>query len=138
VAYVLDLAHGAGRGEELTHGAPAANRAGSSEWKADYGCAKRGGKRVALSWVPDWSWGLPLLILTIVAHVSAIVWTAKTLGAYRGSAARKASRFIIFVALAALASTVYLALEAAAWAVLYLWVGALPDWRSAMRIRSAR
>ena len=44
----------------------------------------------------------------------------------------KASRFIIFVALAAIASTVYLALEAAAWAALYLWVGALSASRAAM------
>ena len=96
------------------------------------GCAKRRGKRVALSWMPDWSWGLPLLVLTIVAHVSAIVVTAKMLGKYRGSDPHKASRFIIFVALAALASAVYLTLEAAAWAALYLWVGALSAWRAAM------
>ena len=87
---------------------------------------------MALSWMPDWSWGLPLLVLTIVAHVSAIVVTAKMLGKYRGSDPHKASRFIIFVALAALASAVYLTLEAAAWAALYLWVGALSAWRAAM------
>src|SRR5271157_3803299 len=96
------------------------------------GCAKRRGKRVASSWVPDWSWGLPLSVLTIVAYVSAIVLTAKMLGKYLGSDGREMSRFVIFVALAALASTVYLALEAAAWAGLYLWLGALPDWREAM------
>ena len=90
------------------------------------------GKRVASSWVLDWSWGLPLLVFTIVAHVSAIVVTAKMLGKYRASEPRKASRFIIFVALAALASTLYLALEAAAWAALYVWVGALSTWRAAV------
>ena len=71
---------------------------------------------MASSWVADWSWGLPLLVLTIVAHVSAIVLTAKMLGLTGGSHSRKASRFIVFVALAALACTVYLGLEAAAWA----------------------
>jgi hypothetical protein len=90
------------------------------------------GKPLVLSWVPDWSWGLPLLVLTVVAHVSAIVWTAKMLGRYRRAAANKASHFVIFVALAALASAVYLAIEAAAWAVLYLWLGALPAWAPAM------
>ena len=84
------------------------------------------------SWVPDWSWGLPLLVLTVVAHVSAIFWTAKMLGTYRRTAANKASHFVIFVAFAALASAVYLAIEAAAWAVLYLWLGALPAWALAM------
>jgi hypothetical protein len=46
---------------------------------------------VVLSWMPDWSWGLPLLVLTIVAHVSAIVVTAKMLGKYHGSDQHKAS-----------------------------------------------
>ncbi len=54
------------------------------------------------------------------------------LGLTRSSHSRKASRFVMFVALAALASALYLGLEAAAWARLYLWVGALPDWRDAM------
>jgi hypothetical protein len=54
------------------------------------------------------------------------------LGKYRGSDPPKASRFIVLVALAAIASTVYLALEAAAWAALYLWVGALSASRAAM------
>ena len=87
---------------------------------------------MVLSWMPDWAWGLPLLVLTIVAHVSAIVVTAKMLGKYRGSDPHKASRFIVLVALAAIASTVYLTLEAAAWAALYLWVGALLASRTAM------
>jgi hypothetical protein len=87
---------------------------------------------VVPSWVPDWSWGLPLLVLTVVAHVSAIFWTAKRLGTCRRTAAKKASHFVIFVAFVALASAVYLAIEAAAWAVLYLWLGALPAWAPAM------
>ncbi len=87
---------------------------------------------MASLWVSDWVWGLPLLVLTIVAHVSAIVWTAKLLGLARLSHSGKASHFIVFVALAALALTVYLGLEAAAWAGLYLWLGALPDVREAM------
>jgi hypothetical protein len=82
--------------------------------------------------VPDWSWGLPLLVLTIVAHVSAIFWIASMLGTYRRTVANKASHFVIFVAFAALASAVYLAIEAAAWAALYLWLGALPAWAPAM------
>ena len=87
---------------------------------------------MVLSWMPDWFWGLPLLVLTIVAHVSAIVVTARMLGKYQGADQHKASRFIIFVALAAIASTVYLTLEAAAWAALCLWFGALPASRAAM------
>ena len=58
--------------------------------------------------VPDCSWGLPLLVLTILAHVSAIFWTAKMLGTYRRIAANKAAHLVIFVAFAALASAVSL------------------------------
>jgi hypothetical protein len=89
-------------------------------------CRKAGhdyvGRRrsVWFSWIPDWSWGLPFLVLTVIAHVSAILWTAKMLVTYRRTAANKASHFVIFVAFAALASAVYLAIAAAAWAVLYL------------------
>src|ERR1700722_541678 len=57
-------------------------------------CVARRGKRVVPSWVPDWSWGLPLLVLTVVAHVSAIFWTAKRLGTCRRTAAKKASHFV--------------------------------------------
>jgi hypothetical protein len=85
-----------------------------------------------MSWFPDWSWGLPLLVLTVVAHVSAIVWTAQILGLTGASHSRKASRFVMFVAVAALACAVYLGLEAAAWAGLFLWLGALADWHDAM------
>ncbi len=85
-----------------------------------------------MSWVSDWSWGLPLLVLTVVAHVSAIVWTAKMLGLAGSSHSRKASRFVIFVAVAALSCAVYLGFEAATWAGLYLWLGTLPDWGEAM------
>jgi hypothetical protein len=90
------------------------------------------GKRLASLWVSDWAWGLPLLVLIVVAHVAAIVWTAKLLGFSRGFEARGATRFVVLVGLIALALTAYLALEATAWAVLYLWLGALPDLRSAM------
>src|SRR5271166_5491735 len=90
------------------------------------------GKCVAMSWLSDWAWGLPLLVLTVVAHVSAVAWTAKLFGLTQASHARNASRFVIFVALAALACAVYLGLEAGAWAGLFLWLGALPTWHEAM------
>jgi hypothetical protein len=86
----------------------------------------------ASPWVSDWAWGLPLLILTIVAHVCAIVLTASALAKYRGLSAGEAWRFVVYVALAALASSAFIALEAGMWALLYLSVGALPAWRAAM------
>ena len=88
---------------------PASRRAGAAVVRHAIGKRKLAtialgerGKRVVLSWVPDWSWGLPFLVLTVIAHVSAILWTAKMLVTYRGMAAKKASHFVIFVAFAAL------------------------------------
>lgn len=49
-----------------------------------------------------------------------------------GRKAANEAHLVIFVAIAALASAIYLAIEAAAWALLYLWLGALPAWAPAM------
>ena len=87
------------------------------------------------NWVPDWSWGLPLLILTVVGHVVALLLTAMTFrrfGPVTSAPMTTASPFVIFVALSALASSVYLAADAAVWALLYVWLGALTDWQTAM------
>jgi hypothetical protein len=94
------------------------------------GGSGRGGACVTSSWMPDWAWGLPLLTFTVVVHVCALLITAMML--LRGGPLAKASHFVIFVAIAALAASVYLALDAAAWALLYLFLGASADWRAAM------
>lgn len=89
---------------------------------------------MASSWVADWAWGLSLLVVTVVAHVAAIVLTARMLGLTRSSHSCKAARSVICVALAALASALYLGLEAAAWAGLYLWIsGSAPCQTGATR-----
>ena len=85
-----------------------------------------------LSWGSDWLWGLPLLVLTIVVHVCAIVFAAEMFGDHQATVSHRKMRFVIFIALAALATTALLAVEAAAWAVLYVWLGALPDLRAGM------
>jgi hypothetical protein len=76
--------------------------------------------------------GIAVPRLTVVAHVSAIFWTAKVLGRSRRRAANNGPHLVIFVAFAAVASAVYLAIEAAGWALLYLWLGALPAWAPSM------
>ena len=86
----------------------------------------------ALPWSSAWLLGLPLLVFTIVAHVCAIMVFAKIHGRHRVPATRDAVRFVLFVALLALAAAALLALEAATWAGLYLWLGAMPDGRAAM------
>jgi len=80
----------------------------------------------------DWFWGVPLLIFTTVAHVGAIALTAMLFERFRGARAPTVTKFIFFVGLAALITTGLLALEAAAWAHLYVGLGALPDEQAGM------
>jgi len=85
---------------------------------------------VPSSWLPDWAWGLPLLIITVVAHVFALLMTARLLRS--DVAVTTTTRFVFFVAIAALAASVYLALDASAWALLYIALGAVANWQVAM------
>jgi len=90
---------------------------------------------LSANWVPDRSWGAPLLIFTVVGHVVALLLTAVAFHSYAPVTSAPMTRawpFVIFVAIAALASCVYLAVDAGAWALLYVWLGALADWPTAM------
>jgi hypothetical protein len=84
-----------------------------------------------LSWAFDWLWGVPLLVATTVTHVSAVVLAAEIIGNPAAISSSK-TRFVIFIALAALATAALLGIEATAWAVLYVSLGALPDLREGM------
>lgn len=86
-------------------------------------------------WIADWSWGLPLLILTVVLHVSVFVLMVKTLvRKTRGGETRshRRHRFILGIALIALGAAALHSFEAGLWAMLYLGLGALPDAATAM------
>jgi hypothetical protein len=85
-------------------------------------------------WRSDWSWGLPLLVATVVFHVSMFVLMEKALvlKAGRGGHAHPLSYFIVAIALTALGAATLHAVEAAAWAVLYVWLGAMSDLSAAM------
>jgi len=85
-------------------------------------------------WSFDWSWGLPLLVLTVIFHVCTFVLMVKALvlKVPPGKGVRTLGHFIVAIALTALGAALLHGLEAAAWAILYIWVGALPDAHAAM------
>jgi 4-amino-4-deoxy-L-arabinose transferase-like glycosyltransferase len=86
-------------------------------------------------WVADWLWGLPLLILTVVLHVSIFVLMVRTLvRKTRGGETRRhrRHRFTFGIALIALGAAALHSFEAGLWAALYLSLGALPDGVTAM------
>jgi hypothetical protein len=80
-------------------------------------------------WSSDWWWGLPLLVLTVVLHVCVFVLIVKALvlKVGPGKGVRTLAHFIVAIALTALGAAVLHSLEAAAWGILYIWVGAIPD-----------
>jgi hypothetical protein len=86
-------------------------------------------------WVADWMWGLPLLILTVVLHVSVFVLMVRTLVRKTHSGQtrlHRRRRFILGIAMIALGAAALHSFEAGVWATLYLWLGALPDGVTAM------
>lgn len=88
-----------------------------------------------LHWYGSWLWSLPLILTTIILHVFG-------LGALREKGVVLLERvaehrsfsvvFALVMGVTVLLVTVLHAVEAAAWAVVYLWLGALPDAKSAM------
>jgi hypothetical protein len=88
----------------------------------------------ALIWDADWAWGLPILVLTVVAHALILVFA--TAGLTRALTTRPLAPsltvFFLAVALIALGAAVLHGLEAGIWAALYVRLGALADFRGAM------
>ncbi len=87
-------------------------------------------------WVADWIWGLPLLIVTVVFHVSAfvlMVWMLlREVNARAGKTNHRRRHFIANMAVIALGAAALHSFEASLWAAVYLWLGALPDGVTAM------
>ena len=89
-----------------------------------------------VGWTADWAWGLPLIILTVLIHVTGLGLLSQRF--VHGNVGRKIERlhprfaFVLLVGATTLLATTLHALEAGIWAVTYRSVGALPDARSAM------
>ena len=85
-------------------------------------------------WTSDWAWGLPVLVLTVVGHVCALVLIGVALirVAPRPDGRRRPDLFIAAVAVTALAAASLHAFEAALWAAVFVALGALPDMHDAM------
>ena len=82
-------------------------------------------------WTSDWEFGLPLAVATMVFHVVIFLLITRALvpevAAIRGGH----YRFIGSVGLLAIVAATLHGLEALAWAWLYVWLGALPDFNIA-------
>jgi hypothetical protein len=84
------------------------------------------------AWRADWAWGLPLIVLTVVIHVSGLAVIFQRAVQITGSIIERRHPAVAFVATmgaTTLLVTCLHGIEAAIWAAAYLFLGALPDSR---------
>jgi hypothetical protein len=86
-------------------------------------------------WYESWFWSLPLIPATVILHVLGLGTIREDSHVLLEHMAERRSLSIVFAlvtGMIVLLVTVLHAVEAAAWALVYLWLGALPDVKSAM------
>ncbi len=86
-------------------------------------------------WSADWAWGLPLIVLNVVIHVSGLsLINDRVVRVMSGAGERRrvTPRFAVVMSVVTLLVTILHATEGFIWAVAYRLLGAMPDKRSAM------
>ena len=89
-----------------------------------------------VGWSADWAWGLPLIVLTVLIHVSGLGLVSQRV--VHGDVGRMIERrhprvaFVVVVGTTTLLATCLHGIEAGIWAIAYRYLGALPDFRSSM------
>jgi hypothetical protein len=87
------------------------------------------------TWIGDWAWSLPLIVLTVVIHVCGLALIGeRVVGAMSSSVDRRSfmPKFAVVMGVTALMATILHGIEGGIWAAAYRFLGALPDNRSAM------
>jgi len=87
------------------------------------------------TWIADWAWSLPLIVLTVVIHVSGLGLIDGTFVTVLSEFLDRrgvAPKFAVVIGGAALLATLLHGIDGAIWAAAYRLLGALPDNRSAM------
>jgi hypothetical protein len=90
---------------------------------------------VPAEWRADWAWGLPLIILTVVIHVLSLGLVNQRGVRLLKHVTERHHPMLVFAQVmgtTTLLATSLHALEAALWAASYRYLGALPDFKSAM------
>jgi hypothetical protein len=87
------------------------------------------------TWTGDWAWSLPLIVLTVIIHVCGLAVIGERVVEALGESVDR-RRFMLKFALVmggtSLLATVLHGIEGAIWAAAYIFLGALPDARTAM------
>jgi len=86
-------------------------------------------------WAADWAWGLPLIVLTVIIHVSGLVLIRDKTVRPLEHVIRRQQRKTLFVTVLGTVTLLVISLhafEAAIWAAAYRLLHAIPDNSSAM------
>jgi hypothetical protein len=87
------------------------------------------------AWSGDWAWGLPLIVLNVMIHVTGLAFVDQKLGGVMRSAVGPREllpRFAFVMGTTTLLATGLHGIEASIWAVAYRALDSLPDYKSAM------
>jgi len=87
------------------------------------------------AWSTNWIWGLPLIVLNVVIHVVGLGLISERVGRVLDGTMERRRFMPMFAAVMSVTvvlATILLGVEAAIWAAVYRFLGALPDYRSAM------
>jgi hypothetical protein len=88
-----------------------------------------------LTWYADWAWALPLIVLTAVIHVFGLMLINERVERVLNDLEerwRYPVLFVVIVGATVLLATLLHGIEGAIWAAAYRFVGALPDFGSAV------
>jgi hypothetical protein len=87
------------------------------------------------TWIGDWAWGVPLIVLTVVIHVCGLALIGGKFVAVLEEPLGRHSfmpKFAVVIGVTSLLATLLHGMEGGIWAAAYRLLGALPDNRSAM------
>lgn len=88
---------------------------------------------LAHNWSSSWAWSLPLILLTVALHAFGLRWVSELFPHLtRRTAPLFCSHFMLIVSATVFVMTVLHGIEATAWTLAYVLLGALPDLHSAM------
>ncbi len=89
---------------------------------------------INLIWGVDWGYGLPMILASLAFHVSGLVgieWMLITLEKRRKKP-RSIPYFLFMILMTANIALAMHVVEAIAWALIYLSIGAMPDFQTSM------
>jgi hypothetical protein len=87
------------------------------------------------AWRADWAWGVPLIVLTVILHVSCLGLISQRIVHFAGrDIGRRHPKvaFLVATGTTTLWATVLHAIEIGIWAFTYRFLGAIPDFSSSM------